>query len=239
MGRERDNDREKIEPAPPCVWMTAGLLAWRLCDRELDCEHCPLDAALRSPASVRPPSGPRWDYPDDRLYHPGHTWVRQTTPARMRCGVDAFVARLFAHVRGVVLPAQESLLVHGQIGCWLEDGDELIPLRAPATGTVLARNAALQCEAGLLVADPYGAGWLFELAGKLSPATAPTVRGAAEAEAEALRQIARLERRAARTLVQGRRRVGATAADGGEPLSDLRRILGAERYRRLTRPFVG
>jgi glycine cleavage system H lipoate-binding protein len=157
----------------------------------------------------------------------------------MRCGVDTLVARLFAHVRGVVLPAQESLLVHGQLACWLEDGDELIPLRAPATGTVLTRNAALQSEAGLLAADPYGAGWLFDLAGDLSTTTAPTVCRAAAASAAALRQLARLERRATRALVQGRRRVGATAADGGEPLSDLRRILGAERYRRLIRPYVG
>lgn len=30
-----------------CVWMQAGLLAWRLCDLDYHCERCPLDAAMR------------------------------------------------------------------------------------------------------------------------------------------------------------------------------------------------
>ena len=43
----------------PCIWMSAGLLRYRLCDREYDCEHCPLDAALRgapAPPHAAPPS---------------------------------------------------------------------------------------------------------------------------------------------------------------------------------------
>jgi len=229
-----------VDESPPCVWMAAGLLAWRLCDRNFDCEHCPLDAALRGPARTDPVASPvHWDYPEDRLYHPGHTWVRQEAPGRMRCGVDALVARLFAHVHGVVLPAQGSLLVHGQIAYWLEDGAELIPLRTPATGAVLSRNPRLQADARLLASDPYGEGWLFDLAGDLSPAVAPTAGRAADASQESLRQLSSLERRAARALVRGRHRTGATAADGGEALGDLRRMLGAERYRRLIRPYVG
>lgn len=34
--------------------MAAGLIAYRLCDREFDCERCPLDIALRR-ASAEPP----------------------------------------------------------------------------------------------------------------------------------------------------------------------------------------
>lgn len=38
--------------ARTCVWMDAGVLTFKLCDRDFDCEHCPLDAALHgtSPA---------------------------------------------------------------------------------------------------------------------------------------------------------------------------------------------
>jgi glycine cleavage system H lipoate-binding protein len=31
----------------PCVWMLGGVLAYWICDRALDCDNCPLDAALR------------------------------------------------------------------------------------------------------------------------------------------------------------------------------------------------
>jgi len=33
----------------PCVWMSAGLVAFKLCDREGECESCPFDQAMRSP----------------------------------------------------------------------------------------------------------------------------------------------------------------------------------------------
>ncbi len=31
-----------------CVWMEAGILSYLLCDREFDCDRCPLDEAMRS-----------------------------------------------------------------------------------------------------------------------------------------------------------------------------------------------
>jgi hypothetical protein len=33
--------------SPACVWMRAGVIRFWLCDRDFDCENCPLDAALR------------------------------------------------------------------------------------------------------------------------------------------------------------------------------------------------
>ncbi|MEN8151646.1 MAG: hypothetical protein ABFS86_17655 [Planctomycetota bacterium] len=32
----------------PCVWMAAGVLTFRLCDRDLECGDCPLDRAIRN-----------------------------------------------------------------------------------------------------------------------------------------------------------------------------------------------
>ena len=41
QGREADRSAQ-------CVWMQGGLVSYKLCDRRLDCEHCPFDAALRA-----------------------------------------------------------------------------------------------------------------------------------------------------------------------------------------------
>jgi len=35
----------------PCVWMSAGVVAFKLCDREGECDGCPFDRAMRSPSS--------------------------------------------------------------------------------------------------------------------------------------------------------------------------------------------
>lgn len=49
--------------ALPCVWMTAGVINYRLCDREFECESCPFDAAIRGrgrrPVAPRSPAPSR------------------------------------------------------------------------------------------------------------------------------------------------------------------------------------
>ena len=32
--------------SPTCIWMDAGAVAFRLCDRGFECDHCPFDAAM-------------------------------------------------------------------------------------------------------------------------------------------------------------------------------------------------
>lgn len=41
--------------AQTCVWMEAGVISFWLCNREYDCEHCPLDAALRGGSPMLDP----------------------------------------------------------------------------------------------------------------------------------------------------------------------------------------
>ena len=52
--------RHQILPrdAEPCIWMSAGLVSYKLCDRDFDCGNCPLDAALRGNAAA--PVGMSW-----------------------------------------------------------------------------------------------------------------------------------------------------------------------------------
>ncbi len=38
----------------PCVWMSAGLVAFKLCDREGECEGCPFDRAMQGARSEPP-----------------------------------------------------------------------------------------------------------------------------------------------------------------------------------------
>lgn len=52
----RKNTSQPLSSEPPpgvlsCVWMSAGLVAFKLCDREGECDGCPFDVAMRSPPS--------------------------------------------------------------------------------------------------------------------------------------------------------------------------------------------
>jgi hypothetical protein len=42
--------REAAGSSAQCVWMLAGVVSYRLCNRAFDCDHCPLDRALREGA---------------------------------------------------------------------------------------------------------------------------------------------------------------------------------------------
>jgi glycine cleavage system H protein len=234
--------------------MAAGLLTYRLCDRCYECDGCPLDAAMRGVelapggTGARPAAdagsatetggdGPRavtsaWGIRDDRRYHPTCGWVATAEGGHLRWGIDGFVARLFDRVTSVVLPAGETDLEQGRVACWLMDDGELIPLRAPVSGRVTATNQAVQRDPGRISASPYDEGWLVELRGAGPLAALPGLCTAADRRATAAVQMARIQRSVLRH-VRGEPRVGPTAADGGEPLTDLRRMLGTRRYHRV------
>jgi hypothetical protein len=36
-----------------CIWMNAGLVAYKVCDREFKCEECPLDDLMRKESALK------------------------------------------------------------------------------------------------------------------------------------------------------------------------------------------
>jgi len=230
------------DDAEPCVWMSAGLLAYRLCDRAFDCEHCPLDAALRGRAGV---AGRRAlpaervaaaGFPGDRRYGPAHSWVRRLDRTRVRCGLDAFAARLLAQVTGAILPLPRSRLRRGQVACWLRIDGMVVPLRSPVDGTVHGVNLTLQRQPSRIVTEPYDGGWLFDACHE---ADLETETGLVEAETQRRRArsgMAELDAAVAQRLAG--QAVGTTLPDGGEPVRDLLGLLGPRRFRRLLARFL-
>lgn len=234
------------EGAEPCVWMAAGMVAYKLCDRGFDCENCPLDAALRGDAADRvdhAPPGPRevetFEFPGDRRFHPCHTWAMAVGDHAVRCGVDMFAARLLPRVRSIVLPARGTRVHGGRVGVWVVDDGELIPLRSPVSGEVMRRNPALQSEPGLLAISPYDDGWLLEIDCLEHPEQLDDLLDSRQVRVRAEREKLALHGQVAGYAGKGRDRVGATLADGGTRLTDIRKIVGPERYRRLIARILG
>lgn len=223
-------------PGLPCVWMSAGVLAFKLCDRDFECERCPLDLALGAARAPRAPERApraRVEFPNDRAYSAGHGWVLPLGAARVRTGLDALAARLVERVHGLVLPAAGTHAKAGQPLVWLIDDHEAVPVSAPVDGVVLASNPSVRDDPGLALRDPYGAGWLVELA--RDEGTSTRLTDATLARHRAARDLWELRRLAARHDSS----VGRTARDGGRPIRDLRRVLGARRYQRLLRRWLG
>jgi glycine cleavage system H protein len=231
--------------------MSAGLLTYRLCDRDFDCEHCPLDAALRGEptgdprlAKGAPAAGLLATFPQDRRYSPGHLWIQaaageepSAAASCLRIGLDGFAAAILGRPAGVRWESSSGAFQQGETICEIDLDVGFLPLGAPLAGGLLRTNRALFDDPGRLLAAPYGEGWLAELSDG----------GGAEREellsSEAAREKARLDlrrfrRRVAFHLLAAAEAVGPTLNDGGEPLTDLRRMLGAARYLELLRELV-
>lgn len=231
--------------APPCIWMSAGLLTYKLCDREYDCERCPLDAALRGESLPREP-GPEpvrsaARFPADRLYTAGHTWLqRRGEGETVRLGLDGFAALLLGRPVAVRFADVESVLPRGAPACELGLAAGTLALSTPIAVRVLRGNERLALDPDLVAGSSYDEGWLLELA-PVEPRQQPAAAGllsAALAGERAGLDLRRFRRQAAFHLLADVGDVGPTLQDGGTPLTDLRRILGRRAYLDLLREFV-
>ncbi len=227
----------------PCVWMAAGLVVYKLCDREYDCDNCPFDAALRGPtpnpegATAEPNRQGRWEFRHDRQYHPAHSWVKQLEGTRVRVGLDAFAGRLLDRITSVVLPPVSNRILGGRPACWIIDDSELLPVRAPVSGTVLHTNGIVQQNPPLIAKSPYDDGWLLDVQCSGPLDEQPGLVSADQQQERSTAQLRQLATYGAQDPT-GNARLGATMADGGEPITNLRRFLGAKRYHRLIQQFL-
>lgn len=226
-------------PARTCVWMDAGAVSFRLCDHGFACDHCPFDAAMRGHAwegaDPERAAAPPWSFPADRLYTPGHSWIQVMRGARVRAGLDAFAARLLAEPRRLAACAAGTAVARGHpLLRVLLDGGEVM-ITAPVSGRIEACNAALDTAPGLLVAEPYTAGWIAELrldrAGDLAElVNAEAARRCAELD------LRRLRREVAFQLLAGAGRPGPEPDDGF--LRAAAQLLGSDPIVRVARRFL-
>jgi glycine cleavage system H protein len=158
--------------------------------------------------------------------------VRRVSPDRVRVGLDPFAAFLIGHPMSVIVSPVGTLVKKDTPGCWLLDESGTIPVKIPVTGRVARFNDQLTVWPGLLTSDPYEEGWLLEATVTESGAL-DGLLDASSMERRTEEDWRRIERRVTEALVTEAPGVGPVLADGGEPVTDLRRILGPRRHRLL------
>lgn len=238
----------------PCVWVTAGVLSYRPCDRQFECEDCPLYLALRghpAAAAVRDGTtaspageddavgrylaalGAGCTLHLDRCYSDEGLWMEELPSGEFRVGLDDYTLRLLQPLDGVVLPRVGVWLPHAAPCAWLNRGRLAIPLRCPVAGEVAALHPA-----PVLAPPTDGEGgeerWWFRLRPHEPVASAP---GLYRHEALLRWFLARVH-----AVHEQLDAIMAPAApsverplrqDGGLPIHDLEMVLGRERFEAL------
>lgn len=155
----------------PCVWMQAGVVDYKLCDRDYDCDHCPFDEALHTRSSQQALRDRR-DFCEsisvqgcrveaDLFYHAQHCWARIEAGGVVRAGLDDFGQKILGRTYSVSLPAPGMRVEPGSPCLRLTHQSGVSALAAPVAGNVTEINSKLLQQPALMNHDPYGDGWLM------------------------------------------------------------------------------
>jgi len=117
--------------------------------------------------------------PEDLRYTAEHEWVAGDAAGPVRVGVTHFAQEALGDIVFVELPAVGAEVTAGEPCGEIESTKSVSEIYAPLTGTVVARNETLVDAPETVNADPYGAGWLVQLA----PADPQAVSGLLDAAA--------------------------------------------------------
>jgi glycine cleavage system H protein len=102
------------------------------------------------------------DVPQDLQYTREHEWVRiQGQSARL--GITAFAQESLGDIVFVTLPDVGTAVQAGEAFGEVESTKSVSDLYAPVSGTITARNEALDGAPELVNSDPYGEGWMVEV----------------------------------------------------------------------------
>lgn len=103
-------------------------------------------------------------YPDDLRYTPEHEWVRREGPTVLRFGITSYATDALGDVVFVALPEVGESVAAGQPCGEVESTKSVSDLYAPVDGTVVAVNVELEPSPELVNGQPYGEGWMVDVA---------------------------------------------------------------------------
>jgi glycine cleavage system H protein len=100
--------------------------------------------------------------PEDLRYSSDHEWARVEDDL-VRIGITDYAQDALGDIVYVSLPAPGEEIVAGGTCGEVESTKSVSDVYAPVSGTVVARNDALEGNPELVNADPYGDGWMVEV----------------------------------------------------------------------------
>lgn len=103
-------------------------------------------------------------FPDHLKYTTEHEWVELTAEGRVRFGITDYAQDALGDIVFVTLPAVGAAVAAGDPCGEVESTKSVSDVYAPVSGEVVAVNEAVVTAPETLNTDPYGEGWLAEVA---------------------------------------------------------------------------
>jgi glycine cleavage system H protein len=231
-----------------CVWMATGFISYKLCDRNYQCDICPLDQAIRNDETGEgdlEESGENWaegslqTEPSALIngaifYHPDHCWAKVENSDRVMIGIDDLLTQLITEVKVVTLPQAGSFTGQGECFAHIIQEDYILPVISPLSGSIQTVNPRLEKEPELITHDPRGEGWLITVKPKNLESDLKNLLFGRKALSWYRREEKEIIARTDLILKHHPRGVGPTMQDGGVRISCLRDVLDTVNARQRT-----
>ena len=120
-----------------CRHELAGRVEHRTCPNAFDCRTCRDCAHLAALPGVEAANTSGLNYPANRLYHRGHTWLGHESDGTYSVGLDDFAEHLIGEPDSVDLPEVGTEIAVNSPAWSMTKGKTRIRVRAPIDGTVL------------------------------------------------------------------------------------------------------
>lgn len=221
-----------------CVWMTAGILSYQLCDREFECDSCPLDAAIRNhlPKKRDESVNPKVSFTDqqglrdDRLYSRNHCWARRISDNLVQVGIEPGLSAALLAPKAIVFPSAGQRVDCGQTCLWIVMEGGTLPVESPLNGIVRNTNPLLANQPHLLSRQPFDKGWLLELEAEASSVAEPGLMSWEQANSKYAEDRDKFLAYLENATSASHHSVGITLADGGQRLQNIADMLGSTKY---------
>lgn len=181
-------------------------------------------------ATAKPSMVGGFQVPDNRRYHPGHTWALGESPNLVRIGMDDFATKLAGKIDSIALPQRGQWIRQGQKVWSIVRNGVKVDMVSPIEGSVSDINEAVVNDPSLAAKDPYGEGWMVTVQSPDAKTNYRNLLHGAIARWWTEESSMRLQRLMPNAL-------GALAQDGGVAIDDLASQLPDEQWQKAAKEF--
>ena len=234
-----------------CVWMTSGIISYKLCSRSFFCDDCAFDRVMHNEAisiehgqhmdeplaSETAVTGSSTNHLDGSLfYHKNHCWVKVVGPDEVVIGINGILAKLMYGIKTIVLPKIGDFVNRDLIFAHILQDKHIVPLIMPVNGTITAVNTDLERHPELLQKEFCEKGWLVTIKSDNLEKDLRTLSFGSKAlkwYRAKDRSISDAIHAAYAVYNVNRENIGPTMHDGGEFVRNISEILTPEQYSKI------
>ena len=250
-----------------CVWMEAGIVSYKICDRNFECETCPLDLGLRGEknnglnhsddqiqrfveSNTKKNSPPpksvssyerllKFKLDEQRYVNAGHSWIKVLNQNQVRIGIDDIVATAFGAIDEVILPLPGEKVKRGASCGQVIQFEHIFSIVSPVSGRIIEINDELTKFPNQLTLDPLNKGWMMVIRPDNLEQDLKLCRSGDALMSWYLKEFKWFEYHLAKGFNQQCEQVGITLTDGGEISRNLRNHLPKDQYRQMIISLLG